>query len=567
MVKIGDIENLPEILRPPPITEMHINMCGHSSTSTMMNIFSADGSIRADHIDAVVVRFVRETKILYEKVLLLRDFAGDDWWSQEESLLDNLKSLITDFDPAVFIQSSDVVDSITYIYERCVVHGESSTNYRGDTVVIPFNLNLSAFPGSVMRSSTFEGMYLGVTHEGRYRLDLVPILKKFMVSPPLDGYTLQDAWAHPKMLKNRDATTLSLLTANSTLEEKVTVLQEELHLLAALVNDNAFLALHLELGKQTSLSITNAIERGQQRRIAGYFMRYYNATKIFINSEMLKTNYAVIRKNQSQTSFPDPPWLVNPPLATLHDKKSDEPPKKKNAKKRGAGNMIQSMFPGATRAAPKVAKKNKTTTAFKGGLVLTPFDKFYNNPNEPVVTLDFGSLYPSIIEAYVICYMQLLYNETLMHEDGIVCETVPITEEECCVFVRSFNNGVKARSITDVIIAEVTNARKKVRKAMKSVTCPFTLSSMDATQLSLKVVQNSAYGRKHFYIFYSYFHMSHISIYIYMSISMYIYSFICMHRFPIGKHESALCYCPWSFGVCPGTLDEQGLEIFTDVEI
>ena len=48
MVKIGDIENLPEILRPPPITEMHINMCGHSSTSTMMNIFSADGSIRAD---------------------------------------------------------------------------------------------------------------------------------------------------------------------------------------------------------------------------------------------------------------------------------------------------------------------------------------------------------------------------------------------------------------------------------------------------------------------------------------------------------------------------------------
>jgi len=118
---------------------------------------------------------------------------------------------------------------------------------------------------------------------------------------------------------------------------------------------------------------------------------------------------------------------------------------------------------------------------FQGAHVVDPKIGHYE---DPIVTLDFASLYPSIMRTWN------LSPDTLVRE-GRGCLTpsakIPNTEH---TFVRA---SVR-RGLLPLILDELLAERKRVRKIMASCDDPLQRSLLNGTQLALKISANSCYG-------------------------------------------------------------------------
>lgn len=93
---------------------------------------------------------------------------------------------------------------------------------------------------------------------------------------------------------------------------------------------------------------------------------------------------------------------------------------------------------------------------FEGAYVLDPIVGFYK---EPIATLDFASLYPSIMMAHNLCYTTLV-NPNEMERLGLGKEDVTRTPEGH-YFV---TNREKRQGILPEILEELISARKKAKK-------------------------------------------------------------------------------------------------------
>jgi len=166
---------------------------------------------------------------------------------------------------------------------------------------------------------------------------------------------------------------------------------------------------------------------------------------------------------------------------------------------------------------PDEFKKIPVEGGFEGAVVITPKPGFYETP---VVTLDFASLYPSIMRAYNMCFSTLIPRfadtfgkyewspETHMIKD-LKDENYPEVRP-----VRSFDypEGGKFEykwTKTDVcfvttkkrvgilpeILEQLLNERKRVKKLRKKYgEKSMDYAVLDGRQLALKVCANSVYG-------------------------------------------------------------------------
>ena len=101
----------------------------------------------------------------------------------------------------------------------------------------------------------------------------------------------------------------------------------------------------------------------------------------------------------------------------------------------------------------------------------------------PISTLDFSSLYPSIMIAHNLCYTTLLKNTA----DTDVDHTQ----------TPSGNFFVKAhvrKGILPEILENLLKARKQAKEMMKQEKDPFRYKVLDGRQLALKISANSVYG-------------------------------------------------------------------------
>uniref|UniRef100_A0A674E9B6 DNA polymerase n=1 Tax=Salmo trutta TaxID=8032 RepID=A0A674E9B6_SALTR len=106
----------------------------------------------------------------------------------------------------------------------------------------------------------------------------------------------------------------------------------------------------------------------------------------------------------------------------------------------------------------------------------------------PIATLDFSSLYPSIMMAHNLCYTTLLQKGSaeklgLTPEDFIKTPTGDL-------FVKS---SVRKGLLPD-ILEDLLSARKKAKAELKKETDPFKKQVLDGRQLALKISANSVYG-------------------------------------------------------------------------
>lgn len=123
---------------------------------------------------------------------------------------------------------------------------------------------------------------------------------------------------------------------------------------------------------------------------------------------------------------------------------------------------------------------------YEGATVIEPSRGYYD---VPIATLDFASLYPSIIQAHNLCYTTLL-NKTSVEklklkkdEDYIV---TPNGDMFCTAKIR--------KGLLSTILEELLGARKRAKKELAIETDPFRKAVLNGRQLALKISANSVYG-------------------------------------------------------------------------
>lgn len=123
---------------------------------------------------------------------------------------------------------------------------------------------------------------------------------------------------------------------------------------------------------------------------------------------------------------------------------------------------------------------------YEGATVIEPTRGFYD---VPVATLDFASLYPSIIQAYNLCYTTLL-NKTQVEKMGLVKgEDYIVTPNNDLFCTSKIRKGLLSQ-----ILEELLGARKKAKKELAVATDPFKKAVLNGRQLALKISANSVYG-------------------------------------------------------------------------
>ena len=135
---------------------------------------------------------------------------------------------------------------------------------------------------------------------------------------------------------------------------------------------------------------------------------------------------------------------------------------------------------------PNVAKHagGDDGVGYEGATVIEPKKAYYE---VPIATLDFASLYPSIMQAYNLCYSTLVNTtEDVAKLDETMYEKSPSGH----VFVRATTK----KGILPQILDELLAARKRAKKDMALATDPMEKAVQNGRQMALKVSANSVYG-------------------------------------------------------------------------
>lgn len=120
---------------------------------------------------------------------------------------------------------------------------------------------------------------------------------------------------------------------------------------------------------------------------------------------------------------------------------------------------------------------------YEGATVLDPIVDFYR---DPIVTLDFASLYPSIMIAHNLCYSTLVKDNDVKKykpEDLFLSPTG-----------HYFMKKHKRKGILPIILEDLINARKVAKQELKEATDEAIKAVLDGRQLAIKIAANSVYG-------------------------------------------------------------------------
>lgn len=127
-----------------------------------------------------------------------------------------------------------------------------------------------------------------------------------------------------------------------------------------------------------------------------------------------------------------------------------------------------------------------TGEEFEGATVLEPMTGYYSMP---IATLDFASLYPSIIIAHNLCYTTLLNKASI--------EKYQLEPEEYIKTPAGFyfkKPDASHQTIVPQILKNLLSARKRAKDDLKNETDQFKKMILDGRQLALKISANSVYG-------------------------------------------------------------------------
>ncbi|CAD7936261.1 unnamed protein product [Amoebophrya sp. A120] len=135
-------------------------------------------------------------------------------------------------------------------------------------------------------------------------------------------------------------------------------------------------------------------------------------------------------------------------------------------------------------------KVEQTGDQFEGATVLDPKTDFYD---KPIATLDFASLYPSIMMAHNLCYCTLIPNSLIKPSTGKV-ENMSEDDYTVTPCGNYFVKPTKRKGLLPLILEDLLGARKRAKKEMNAEQDPFKKAVLNGRQLALKISANSVYG-------------------------------------------------------------------------
>ncbi|KAK0549667.1 DNA-directed DNA polymerase delta [Tilletia horrida] len=135
---------------------------------------------------------------------------------------------------------------------------------------------------------------------------------------------------------------------------------------------------------------------------------------------------------------------------------------------------------------PAVKSEGGDGDPYEGATVLEPKQGYYD---KPIATLDFASLYPSIMMAHNLCYTTLLDKKTIDRLKLVEGKDYVVTPNKNC-FVKS---DVR-KGLLPTVLEDLLAARKRAKADLKKETDPFKRAVLDGRQLALKISANSVYG-------------------------------------------------------------------------
>lgn len=134
--------------------------------------------------------------------------------------------------------------------------------------------------------------------------------------------------------------------------------------------------------------------------------------------------------------------------------------------------------------------KKKDIKDFSGATVLHPESGFYRIP---IPTLDFASLYPSIMIGHNLCYTTLVIDERYANIPGVEYEVSDVKHLETGVVHRN-TFVINRPALLPGMLSDLLTERKAVKVQMAAETNPGKKSLLNFRQLNLKISANSIYG-------------------------------------------------------------------------
>lgn len=244
-----------------------------------------------------------------------------------------------------------------------------------------------------------------------------------------------------------------------------------------LMEDCKYLSQWIEMARASGTSMEDICNSGQQRKV-------FNSILLMLNNR-LPLKSVLNSSNANALELEDMPeygFVINDadsgwPAIEEPDSSSDSdanpvgrPKKKSSARKR--------------------------TADYQGATVLEPEAGFYERP---VGSLDFNSLYPSIIRDQNLCFSTIVLEDD--EKDRIRADKVPHEEYEIThvkadgsTFTKTYMFVKHIGGVLPKVLAFQLQLRKQIRKLEKAETDSFLKSVYNGQQLAVKVLMNSLYG-------------------------------------------------------------------------
>ena len=283
----------------------------------------------------------------------------------------------------------------------------------------------------------------------------------------------------------------------------------------------------IEMSRVTGVPIKLLLTRGQQIKVMTMMYSYGRKHKIYIPDSAPHYNSQKKRKDDDVQIAEDD----NEDDADDDDDNEDEDDDgHQNHAKKKRKSIQKSTTTTTTMKLTKIgcgsddndndddadADVVQETEGYQGATVLDPIRGFYN---VPIATLDFASLYPSIMMAHNLCYTTLVHPFNVksliqdlekIHNDEELqklkqsraegnqsYQMVPYNPD--LYLVKSptgnvFVKKIKKEGILPMILQHLTAMRKATRAAQKTVQCKITWAVLEERQKAYKLVSNSIYG-------------------------------------------------------------------------
>ncbi|KAF4463303.1 DNA polymerase delta subunit 1 [Fusarium albosuccineum] len=131
-------------------------------------------------------------------------------------------------------------------------------------------------------------------------------------------------------------------------------------------------------------------------------------------------------------------------------------------------------------------KSEASDEQYEGATVIEPTRGYYD---VPIATLDFASLYPSIMQAHNLCYTTLVSKKAI--------EAFGLKKDEDYIVTPNGDTFVtvkQRKGLLAQILEELLAARKQAKRELAIEKDPFKKAVLNGRQLALKISANSVYG-------------------------------------------------------------------------